>query len=68
MPLTDVEQIGIVVAGVVLTLLLGVVVFFWIGQEWRKLKTHSRSGSNAPDDGDADDQLRPPPADPSSGT
>lgn len=66
MPLTGAEQIVIVVAGGVLTLLLGVVVFFWIGQEWRKLSAQRRSG-NAPVGRDASDGSRPPPADPSSG-
>ena len=67
MPLTGTEQIVIVVAGAVLTLLLGVVVFFWIGQEWRKQSARHQRGNNAPNGRDGDDQSRPPPANPSSG-
>ncbi len=37
MPLSSIEQIVIVVAGVVVTLLLGWALLYWIDQEWRKL-------------------------------
>lgn len=68
MPLSGVEHVAIVVAGVVLTLLLGGVLLYWIDQEWRKLDARHRRGGGASDSSKAENQAEQPPTDPPSGS
>ena len=61
MPISSIEQIVIVAAGVVVTLLLGWLLLFWIDQEWRKLDKLHFDGTRRPDNQVTDniDQLPP---------
>jgi hypothetical protein len=66
MPLSNAEQIVIVIAGAVLTLLLGGALLYWIDQEWRTLDARPRAGSDTSERRSIERQSRPPPSDPSS--
>ncbi len=68
MPLSGTEQVAIVAAGAVLTLLLGVALLYWIDQEWRTLDARQRRGSDTSDRRQAEDEAEQPPTDPPSGS
>jgi hypothetical protein len=66
MPLSGAEQVMIVAAGVVLTLLLGGALLHWIDQEWRKLDVRQRRGSSASSNSKVENETEFPPSDPAS--
>lgn len=68
MPLSGAEQIVIVVAGAVLTLLLGGVVLYWVDQEWRRLDAQHRCENDTSDSREVENHPEQPPTDPPSGS
>lgn len=68
MLLSGAEQVAIVVAGAVLTLLLAAIAVHWVNEEWRQMDARHRGKNDGPDSGDAERQAEQPPSDPPFGS
>jgi hypothetical protein len=66
MPLSNVEQVVIVAAGAVLTLLLGTVVLYWVRQEWRQREAQHRCRNEISSSPGSESGSGPPPTEPPS--